>query len=217
MPNVKKYDCYHTGLISREELEELRHSMSDSLFAANYELKHIADKDAMFKNPQFTPDIKALFGGVAHVDASYGGADGTAYTIMHQMPDGSVIALGKLWHRHIDDCMAQISALHKIYKAGSISIELNADKGYLSREFKKCGLPVNTYFEHMNKFIKISTYLRKNWNRIQWLEDTDPEYINEILDYTENAEHDDSPDSAASLLRQMETKVTYNSGLHGGI
>ena len=44
MPNVKRYDCYSTGLIGRGKLEEIRCSMSDSLFAANYELKHIADK-----------------------------------------------------------------------------------------------------------------------------------------------------------------------------
>ena len=38
MPNVQKYDCYSTGLIDRQKLEQLRESMSDSLFAANYEL-----------------------------------------------------------------------------------------------------------------------------------------------------------------------------------
>ena len=58
----------------------------------------------------------------------------------------------------------------------------------------------------MNKFIKISTYLRKYWHLIIWLEDTDKEYIAEILDYTENAEHDDAPDSAASLLRTLSLK-----------
>jgi hypothetical protein len=29
-------------------------------------------------------------------------------------------------------------------------------------------------------------------------------YVTMILDYTENAEHDDAPDSAASLIRQFE-------------
>ena len=35
MPNIKRYDCYSTGLIDRETLERLRNSMTDSLFAAN--------------------------------------------------------------------------------------------------------------------------------------------------------------------------------------
>ncbi len=217
MPNVSRFDCYHSGLIARDELDVLRHSMSDSLFAANYELKHIADADALFRDPQFSDDAEGLFGGQAHVDASFGGADGTAYTIMRERPDGSIIALGKLWHRHVDDCLDQIGALHQVYRVGSTSLETNADKGYLSREFQKRGMPVSSYFEHTNKFIKISTYLRKDWSRIRWLKDTDPEYINEILDYNENAAHDDCPDSAASLLRRFQTKVRYNADLNGGV
>ena len=71
MPNVRKYDCYSTGLIKRDKLEELRQSMSDSLFAANYELKHIADKDAMFKEPKFTKEKDLIYNGVAHIDAAY--------------------------------------------------------------------------------------------------------------------------------------------------
>ena len=35
MPEGKKYTCYDTGLISKEELEEIRRSMSPSLFACN--------------------------------------------------------------------------------------------------------------------------------------------------------------------------------------
>ena len=52
--------------------------------------------------------------------------------------------------------------------------------------------------------MKIVSYLRQYWNQIEWLEGTDPDYLNEILDYTENAEHDDSPDSAASLIMKIK-------------
>lgn len=213
MPNVKRYDCYSTGLIARDKLEKLRSQMSDSLFAANYELKHIADKDARFQNPQFVSDESLIYDGVAHIDAAYDGADGTAFTIFHKLPDGRIIGFGKRWDKHVDDCLTQISLLHKKYRAGTIENEDNADKGYLKKELKDIGLPVHGYHESMNKFVKISTYLRKNWSDIYWLEDTDPEYINEILDYSEYAEHDDSPDSAASLLRKMQKKqARYNRG-----
>ena len=57
------------------------------------------------------------------------------------------------------------------------------------------------YPETENKLIKISTHLRKWWPHIVFVEGTDPEYIDQILDYTENAEHDDAPDSAACLCR----------------
>ena len=217
MPNVRKYDCYATGLITRDKLEELRQSMSDSRFAANYELKHIADKDAMFKEPKFTSDESLIYGGIAHIDAAYDGEDGTAFTIFKKCSDGSIIGFGKRWDRHVDDCIEQIATYHKKLRAGTIENEDNADKGYLRKELQNRGLPVHGYHESMNKFVKISTYLRKNWKNIIWLKETDPEYINEILDYSEFADHDDSPDSAASLLRRYEKKSNYNSELTGGI
>ena len=216
MPNVKRYDCYSTGLITREKLEQLRQSMSDSLFAANYELKHIADKDAMFKNPKFTDEKELIYGGLSHIDAAYDGADGTAFTILNRLKDGKIIGFGKRWDKHVDDCLNEIGVYHKLLRAGSISCEKNADKGYLAKELRGLGYHVNPYSESMNKFLKISTYLRSNWGNITWLEDTDPEYINEILDYNEFAEHDDSPDSAASLIRKMETRARYNP-VKGGI
>ena len=216
MPNVKRYDCYSTGLITREKLEQLRQSMSDSLFAANYELKHIADKDAMFKNPKFTDEKELIYGGISHIDAAYDGADGTAFTILNRLKDGRIIGFGRRWDKHVDDCLSEIGVYHKLLRAGSISCEKNADKGYLAKELRGLGYHVNPYSESMNKFVKISTYLRSNWGNITWLEDTDPEYINEILDYNEFAEHDDSPDSAASLIRKMETRAKYNP-VKGGI
>ena len=41
-----------------------------------------------------------------------------------------------------------------------------------------------------------------------FFEGTDVEYINEILDYNEQAEHDDSPDSLASVIREVFEKQT---------
>ena len=216
MPNVKRYDCYSTGLITRDKLEELRQSMSDSLFAANYELRHIVDKDAMFKDPEFTKDVEKIYGGIAHIDAAYDGKDGTAFTIIRKVPEG-FIGFGKRWDRHVDDCLREIAVYHKRFRAGTIFCEDNADKGYLRKEIAGMGIPVSGYHEKMNKFVKISTYLRKNWKKIKWLEETDPEYINEILDYSEFAEHDDSPDSAASIFRKLETRAAYNNGLRGGV
>lgn len=215
MPNQQRYDCYSTGLISKEDLQELRQKMTDSLFAANYELKHIADEDALFKDPQYTDDVEMIYGGMSHVDAAYGGADGTAYTVFREVGD-TIYGYGRLWQEHIDDCKDKIRTLQKVLRAGSIACEKNADKGYLARELESMGMFPNLYSENMNKYVKISTYLRKNWHRIKWLSDTDPEYINQILDYTEHAEHDDAPDSAASLLRRMEDTITYNY-VSGGI
>lgn len=205
MPNIKRYDCYTTGLITREKLNDIRSRMTPSLFAANYELKHIADADALFTNPQFFNDDKMLYDGISHIDASYGGSDGTAYTIIKQRGDAFYV-LGKRYDKHIDKCLPDIYRLQDVYKVGVIRCEDNADKGYLRKEIHKDGYLVSGYHENMNKYVKIATYLLRNWKNIYFHEDTDPEYINEILDYTENAAHDDSPDSLASIIREITGK-----------
>ena len=64
-------------------------------------------------------------------------------------------------------------------------------------------MPVRTYAEKENKYIKISTYLRKWWNNILWLEGTDPEYLSQIMDYTEDAEHDDACLAGDTLIATL--------------
>jgi hypothetical protein len=68
----------------------------------------------------------------------------------------------------------------------------------------------------MNKYVKISTFLLKEWKNIYWLDDTDPEYIDQILGYNVHAKHDDAPDSIASLLRETEDTISYVP-VHGSL
>lgn len=218
MPNVIRYDCYSTGLIDREVLEEIRQSMTPSLFAANYELKHIADTDALFGNPGFTDQEDLIHNGICHIDAAYGGSDSTAFTIMNEC-EGKLITFGKRYNKHVDECLDEILSFINYYKAGTIYCEDNADKGYLKKEIRSRGRFASGYHEGTNKYIKISTYLKKNWKDIKFLESTDHEYISQILDYTENAEHDDCPDSCASIVRQIRGKQQskLNRNLKGGV
>lgn len=222
MPNQHRYTIYDTGLISPEKQEELRQSMSPSLFAANYELKHISDKQALFGTPNYCTEEDAeslIYDGIAQVDAAYGGSDYTAYTVMHELKDGRIIAYGNMWQAHVDQCIPEIKHMHALLRAGSIQCETNGDKGYLASELESMGFYVNTYSERTNKYIKIATYLKQNWSRIYWLKSTNPEYMQQILDYTEFAEHDDAPDSAASLARTIceKTTICTDDILIGGI
>lgn len=209
MPKPIIYNCYETGLIDKDNLAKIRKSMTPSLFAANYELKHIADENALFKNPRYTDNYEAIYNGQCHIDAGYDGEDFTAFTIMKRKGD-KVVGYGKVWNKHVDDCLEEILILHNKYRAGSFNLETNADKGYLaktirelSRKLSKITVTVNEYHESMNKDLKIKTNLYKHWDNIEWIDITDNEYMNMILDYNEDAAHDDSPDSAASLIRRL--------------
>ena len=205
MPNIERYDCYSTGLISKEQLQIIREAMTASLFAANYELRHIASDDVIFTSPQTDADPSLAEQGICHIDASYGGEDGTAFTICKKS-GGKYYIYGRLWQKHVDDCLPEIIRLRNAFNAGIIYCERNADKGYLAKALRDKGERADTYHEKTNKFVKITSYLKSEWKNVVFVAGTDEEYINQICDYTENAEHDDAPDSAASIVRKLWNK-----------
>lgn len=134
-------------MITKEKLREIRNSMTDSLFAANYELKHIAAQDALFTNPQFTDKEELIYGGKSHVDAAYGGEDFTAYTAFNILPSGEIIGFGKLWQKHIEECEGKIAAYQERFRLGTIYCERNGDKGYLEKDLIARGLMCSSYYE----------------------------------------------------------------------
>lgn len=205
MPNVHRYDCYETGLISEAELAEIKEKMIASLFACNYELRHIASEDVIFTNPQTGGDPAMVDQGDCHVDAAYGGEDYTALTVYKKV-DGKYYLYGRLWRKHVDDVEDEICKIRAQFNAGRIFCEDNGDKGYLAKELRRRGERAVTYHEGMNKYLKITSYLKNVWNDVIFVAGTDQAYINQICDYNEDAEHDDAPDSAASAVRRVWQK-----------
>jgi predicted phage terminase large subunit-like protein len=211
MPEPEKYDCYSTGLIDADMLESIRNSMTASLFAANYELRHIAAEDVIFANPQTDGDPAMVEQGDCHIDAAYGGEDYTAFTICNKVGDKYYI-LGKLWRKHVDDCTDAIIQLRIQHNAGKIYCENNGDKGYLGKELRRKNERTVIYHEDMNKFLKITSYLKAAWKDVVFVAGTDKDYINQVCDYNENAEHDDAPDSLASIIRKKYYQKAESSG-----
>jgi len=217
MPQAKKYDVYSTGIMTPERILEKKQSMLPSLFAANYELRHIASEDVIFTNPQTGADAALVEQSkYCHVDAAYGGEDYTAFTIAKKV-SGIYYVFGKLWRKHVDNCEDEIITLRKKFNAGKIRCETNGDKGYLAKDLRKRGERTFEYHEDMNKFLKITTYLKGEWQNVVFVDGTDKEYIEQICDYNENAEHDDAPDSLASTIRAMwgKSDEEYRSVMYG--
>lgn len=205
MPNPERYDCYSTGLMSEEEIAGIKKQMTASLFAANYEMRHIASEDIIFDNPQTGADPMLVEQGECHIDAAYGGEDYTAFTICRKF-NGKYYIFGKMWRKHIDECLPQILSYRKQFNAGRIWCEDNGDKGYLAKELKRQGERAVPYHETQNKFLKITSYLKFEWENVVFVQGTDEEYIQQICEYNENAEHDDAPDSLASIIRKLWKK-----------
>lgn len=207
MPNKVKYDIKKTNLLTEEEIKQLKKDLTNSLFAVNYELKHIASEDVLFTDPLLTSDSSLIEQGTCHIDAAYNGKDYTAFTIVNKK-DSKYYVFGKTWRRHVDDCIPDILKYIAKFNAGKIYCENNADKGYLAKDLKNKGQRVVSYHEKQNKYIKITSHLKPVWDKIIFLDSTDEDYINMITDFNDNAEHDDCPDSLSSLIRVLLNKNT---------
>lgn len=203
MPNIEQFDCYHEEvrkIISEAELKKIKESMLPSLFAANYELRHIASENVIFSNPQLHGDPAMCEQGSMQIDSAYLGEDFTAWSVMNKVGEKYYL-FGRMRRRHVEECYADIKADYDRFMCGKAYTEDNADKGFSAKEFRKQGMKVVAYHENMNKYLKIVTHLKAIWADLIFVEGTEREYINQICDYFEDAEHDDAPDSAASLAR----------------
>ena len=214
MPKPMKWD-YTTmpEVMTEEDAKHVKERMTPSLWAANYELRFIPSDDVIFTDPKTGASHEKVYNGICHVDAAYYGEDYTAFTAM-AVHDGTYYVYGRMWRKHIDDVMAEIMADYQRLMLGRLYTETNADKGYSARAMKERGASVVPYPEKEQKHIKIVTYLKAIWPEVVFVDGTDQSYIDQICDYTEDAEHDDAPDSAASLARVMLSK-RRNEGYRG--
>ena len=205
MPNPKKYPWNETGLITPEQAADIKSHMTSSLFAANYELKHIADDDVIFDEPTLGGDPALVEQGYSHCDAAFYGEDYTAFTAM-AFHGGKYYVFGKCWRKHIDDIVDEVVMWHDKFMCKKMYNELNADKGYVAKVLRSKGVKVVTYNEHQNKYIKIVSHLKFVWKDVIFVKGTDEAYIDMICSYNEHAPHDDCPDSLSSLIRAIGAK-----------
>lgn len=208
MPAAERYDCYHPEvqkIISPEELENRKKNMLPSLFAANYELRFIPSEDVIFVDPKTGEDPAMCEQGMMHVDSAFYGEDYTAWSVMRKA-GGKYYLYGQMRRKHVEECYDEIEKDFRRFMCGKLHMEDNADKGMVGKDLRKKGLKVILYHESMNKYLKIVTYLKAIWKDLYFVQGTDPEYIRQITDFYEDAEHDDAPDSAASLARLLYNK-----------
>ena len=204
MPEPRKWDYRSMPeVMTEEQAKKVKERMTPSLWCANYELRFIPSDDVIFTDPQTGADISMVMQGQCHVDAAYYGEDFTAFTAMN-VHDGKRYVYGRMWRKHVQDVTEQIVEEYERLKLGKMYMEKNADKGYAARDFRKFGVRTVEYSEHMQKHLKITTYLKGAWPDIIFCEGTDEAFVNQVVDYTEDAEHDDSADSLSSLCRVMK-------------
>jgi hypothetical protein len=232
IPEPLRYAYWDTNLLSPEDIAAKRATTTPSQFAANYELRHMADEDAIFRDPTYgTWDSSIPYQSIfAHVDAKFSGTHTCGFTIMARRKDGKIQAIGWMFTDHIEKEVPRIRELMRYYRCTKIFVETNPDKGYTAKLLGQNitnpdevrPIRVIEYHEKMDKHIKITSYGLRYWKDIVWCNDIcgskvngDPTsaYISQVLDYREKQEPDDCPDSMASLLKMgFFTSDPANSG-----
>ena len=207
--DIAMYPITEFNFLGPDAIEEKKRTTTPFLYSANYELEIRKDETSLFTEPKTAEGWDYFKRSYAHVDAAFDGNHYCGLTILSPLDNNEPSmakkfqGIGFAYPGNVKAWVSEIARYYRKYKCQYIYCETNPDKGYLANQLQKEGLRVRTYAESENKHIKISTNLYEYWDRIYWSPDTDPEYLNQILDYREGSEPDDAPDSCASLIREI--------------
>ena len=207
-------DKYPLGSITingfnEEIVNDIKSRTTPSLYAINYQLKHISDENKIFTDAKYKHWKNDNNYIVGHIDAAYSGTHYTAFTLL-QKEDGMIIIKGWIWRESIVDLYHRITNILLNNNCGTVYMEDNADKGLGREELIKHYPNVIGYHEKENKHNKIIIHLKTNWKDVCFDYNCQEDYINQILDYEEGEEPDDAPDSLASLLRQISKSIVVS-------
>mgnify|MGYP001472181242 CR=1 FL=1 len=206
--------------------------ISRSQEAANYDLNpDVPDEGMLFADlasmAPWNPGLRPA-PIVAHLDAAFDGDDWTALSFGQRLPDNRIQVTGFCWPEHVNLRIPEIVKLCKKYRVSKITAERNADKGFVLRDlaaaFKTQGMLVAIpkdakgfpgYQESQNKHVKITTELLGAWPSLVWDTDVQEEYLSMVTSYNDHADHDDAPDSLASMVREFfPANVVQSSYAH---
>ena len=206
---IMRYNVSQTGILTPEQIAEKRSRTTPSLWAANYDLVHQSDERALFRDPRYGIWQHSPMKAVAHVDAAFGGDHFNGFTIARRVglgADKGIQVVGKCWEGHIKHRYREMVELCRQYRADTLYIEMNADKGFTGEAIRETahtmgyGLAVKDYQERQNKANKIATTVSYFWPELIFDQnETDDEYMKQVVDWIEGQEPDDAIDSLASI------------------
>jgi hypothetical protein len=205
LPKPKQYPVGSIQIkgFTSEKLTKYKTTLGASLYAANYDLKHIADENRIFSDPVYVQWPEKLKIINALLDPAYDGDCTTALSMIGLDINSRAYVRGWVWPNNVVDVYDDIVRKLIDFKCGTLYVEENADKGASRRDLAKKYPAIVGYTESMNKHVKIIAYAKNKWHDLTFAEDCQPEYMNQVLDYTEDADLNDAPDSLAALIKKM--------------
>lgn len=195
-----------------------------SLYAANYELKHIKDVDPTFGDPipgETEEDLYRFW----YIDPAFGGKDCTA--IWEGCTDGEYIYLtwARMYRGIVSEHYDEIESRFWAHNIARIYYEKNGAQKLVGDALEQRKLPHEGVSNVSNKFARITNTLKPAWNQlrfhpdilkkvtepIEYEETRPPNPLTELLEYNIDAEHDDSPDALAGLVAAILSTVDVSN------
>ena len=209
------YNCYQTGLMTKKDIEWKQKVLNDnSLFAANYMLSLVSDDEKPFPKIKNVGNysksyFKEAWEVFAAIDAAYNGIDTCALSVgAYNWDTNQTIVYGKLYNVPLDQNYLELAEIMIDCGVQLLYMETNTDKGLMGDKFKELGINTQGYHESMNKHTKIVSTIRPFWREVsseylpcvQFVSETDPDYLAQIHNYKKGVKKDDAPDNLACLL-----------------
>lgn len=180
-----------------KDLQALRDSgVKEEDIEMNYLLR-IPEYDSLLFKHLTLGELTPPKGCVAFIDEATTGSDYTAITIGWLSFDRYCI-LGFAWRKAWYDCVEDFKRLTEKYKISKVIFETNRQGEEPLRVLRQEGIPAIGWHTTVNKYNKIAA-LAAHQDYITIAADSNLEYKNQFINYEDSAEHDDAPDSAASL------------------
>lgn len=210
---------------SVQALKEVEKSIGRQLFSALYQQDPLDVTERIFESPQFAeiPKGTRLF---AYLDPALGGEDYCALSIggvAQDQDDPKVyIAYGSIWRSNLDTTYEYVEKTCKKFGIATLFVESNQGQLAIANHLSK-KLHVKRINNSDSKNIRIQNFVKVNWSNIYFSQDCQAEYLNQVLEYSEFALHDDAPDSLAGLVQQLgvgnkslKKRIEFMSRLLGG-
>ncbi len=193
---------------SAEYLMSLRETMGEKIFMALYQQEPIDVTERLFDGPVFEEAPSGLRNR-GFLDPAFGGSDSCALSVgnasSHDEDALFYLTGGYLWRSAIDETYNRVVAYCKKHNVEVLFVESNQAQVVIAHELRKRGLNVREVNSTTNKALRIQNYVKTNWKRIRFSKGIDPDFMKQLLTYSDIAPHDDAADSLAGIISQCVT------------
>lgn len=212
--------------ITPEWIEDKKSKMPASLWAANYELKHVKDVAREFPDPiPGAPPEDSKMVSYWFIDPAFGGKDCTA--IWEGCSDGEYFYLtwAKMYKKSIAEKYDEIEGYFWGRQVSMVMYENNGAQRLVGAELERRNIPCKGVSSVTNKFARITSSLKPMWSKLRFhpailaskdhliesTEEAPPSPLVELLEFNIDADHDDSPDACAGLVTALHSAYGLNS------